>query len=145
MAGLMTLDDSLNRSDKFNSRTEGLVHQAQQRSDPMSEWMWQLIEDEGVMRVPTSGSHDEKRLATDYGDVMEDGHKVSRSPVVSWWRIVFIFMLYIGGLGELERFIQWVSFRLRFRFVRVVRAMRAGEAKLRGRVASHVVIAGPPG
>ena len=43
---------------------------------------------------------------------------------------------YIGGLGELERFIlppvtgRSASFRLRFRFVR---AVRAGEAKLRGR------------
>ena len=47
---------------------------------------------------------------------------------------------YIGGLGELERFIlppvtgRSASFRLRFRFVRVVRAVRAGEAKLRGRM-----------
>ena len=37
------------------------------------------------------------------------------------------------------------SFRLRFRFVRVVRAVRAGEAKLRGRRTSDVLIAGPPG
>ena len=37
------------------------------------------------------------------------------------------------------------SFRLRFRFVRVVRAVRAGEAKLRGRMTSDVPIAGPPG
>jgi hypothetical protein len=42
----------------------------------LSEWKWQLIEDEGVMWVPTSGSHDEKWLATDYGDVMEDDHKL---------------------------------------------------------------------
>ena len=54
----------------------------------------------------------------------------------------------IGGLGELERFIlppvtgRSASFRLRFRFVRVV---RAGEAKLRGRITSDVPIAGPPG
>ena len=34
------------------------------------------------------------------------------------------------------------SFRLRFRFVRVV---RAGEAKLRGRMQTVVLIAGPPG
>ena len=34
------------------------------------------------------------------------------------------------------------SFRLRFRFVRVV---RAGEAKLRGRMTIGVLIAGPPG
>ena len=34
------------------------------------------------------------------------------------------------------------SFRLRFRFVRVV---RAGEAKLRGRMTSDVPNAGPPG
>ena len=57
----------------------------------------------------------------------------------------------IGGLGELERFIlppvtgRSASFRLRFRFVRVVRAVRAGEAKLRGRMTSDVPIAGPPG
>ena len=60
-----------------------------------------------------------------------------------WWKI--------GGLGELERFIlppvtgRSASFRLRFRFVRVVRAVRAGEAKLRGRMTSDVPIAGPPG
>ena len=34
------------------------------------------------------------------------------------------------------------SFRLRFRFVRVV---RAGEAKLRGRMQTVILIAGPPG
>ena len=57
----------------------------------------------------------------------------------------------IGGLGELERFIlppvtgRSASFRLRFRFVRVVRAVRAGEAKLRGRMTSDIPIAGPPG
>ena len=57
----------------------------------------------------------------------------------------------IGGLGELERFIlppvtgRSASFRLRFRFVRVVRAVRAGEAKLRGRMTSDVLIAGLPG
>ena len=38
-----------------------------------------------------------------------------------------------------------VSFRFRFRFVRVVRAVRAGEAKLRGRIETVVLIAGPPG
>ena len=59
--------------------------------------------------------------------------------------------MWIGGSGELERFILppvtgiSASFRLRFRFVRVVRAVRAGEAKLCGRVASDVLIAGPPG
>ena len=37
------------------------------------------------------------------------------------------------------------SFRLRFRFVRVVRAVRAGEAKLRGRIQTVILIAGPPG
>ena len=37
-----------------------------------------------------------------------------------------------------------VSFRLRFRFVRVVRALRAGEAKLRGRMYTVILIAGPP-
>ena len=37
------------------------------------------------------------------------------------------------------------SFRLRFRFVRVVRAVRAGEAKLRGRLVSDVLNAGLPG
>ena len=37
------------------------------------------------------------------------------------------------------------SFRLRFRFVRVVRAVRAGEAKLRGRMQTVVLIVGPPG
>ncbi len=48
--------------------------------------------------------------------------------------------IYIGGLGELVRFIlppvtgRSASFRLRFRFVRAVRAVRAGEAKLRGRM-----------
>ena len=36
------------------------------------------------------------------------------------------------------------SFRLRFRFVRVVRAVCAGEAKLRGRMTIVVLIAGPP-
>ena len=39
------------------------------------------------------------------------------------------------------------SFRLRFRFVRVVRAVcavRAGEAKLRGRIQTVILIAGPP-
>ena len=57
----------------------------------------------------------------------------------------------IGGLGELERFIlppvtgRSASFRLRFRFVRVVRAVRAGEAKLRGRMTIVVLNAGPPG
>ena len=46
--------------------------------------------------------------------------------------------VYIGGLGELVRLVRppvtgrSASFRLRFRFVRVVRAVRAGEAKLRG-------------
>ena len=45
----------------------------------------------------------------------------------------------IGGLEELERFIlppvtgRSASFRLRFRFVRAVRAVR-GEAKLCGRM-----------
>ena len=34
------------------------------------------------------------------------------------------------------------SFRLRFRFVR---AVRAGEAKLRGRMWTVILIAGPPG
>ena len=38
-----------------------------------------------------------------------------------------------------------VSFRLRFRFVRVVRAVRAGDAKLCGRMTIVVLIAGPPG
>ena len=48
----------------------------------------------------------------------------------------FIY-IYIGGLGELVRFIRppvtgrSASFRLRFRFVRAVRAVR-GEAKLCG-------------
>ena len=37
------------------------------------------------------------------------------------------------------------SFRLRFRFVRVERAVRAGEAKLYGRMTSDVLIPGPPG
>ena len=37
------------------------------------------------------------------------------------------------------------SVHLRFRFVRVVRAVRAGEAKLRGRMTIVVPIAGPPG
>ena len=37
------------------------------------------------------------------------------------------------------------SFRLRFPFVRVVRAVRAGEAKLRGRMQTVILIAGPPG
>jgi len=37
------------------------------------------------------------------------------------------------------------SLRLRFRFVRVVRAVRAGEAKLRGRMQTVILIAGPPG
>ena len=37
------------------------------------------------------------------------------------------------------------SFRLRFRFVRVVRAVRAGEAKLRGRIHTVILIAGLPG
>ena len=36
------------------------------------------------------------------------------------------------------------SFRLRFRFVRAVRALRAGEAKLRGRMTIVVGIAGSP-
>ena len=61
-------------------------------------------------------------------------------------------MSNIGGLGELERFIlppvtgRSASFRLRFRFVRVVRAVRAGEAKLRGRMTIVVILnAGPPG
>ena len=57
-------------------------------------------------------------------------------------------ILVIGGLGELERFIlapvtgRSASFRLRFCFVR---AVRTGEAELRGRMASDVPIAGPPG
>ena len=56
--------------------------------------------------------------------------------------------MYIGGVGEFERFIlppvtgRSVSLRLRFRSVR---AVRAGEAKLRGRMTSDVPIAGPPG
>ena len=37
------------------------------------------------------------------------------------------------------------SFRLRFRFVRVMRAVRAGEAKLRGRMTNDIPIAGPAG
>ena len=37
------------------------------------------------------------------------------------------------------------SFRLRFHFVRVVRAVGAGEVKLRGRMTIVVLIAGPPG
>ena len=47
---------------------------------------------------------------------------------------------YIGGLGDLVQLVRppvtgrSASFRLRFRFVRVVRAVRAGEAKLRGRM-----------
>ena len=46
--------------------------------------------------------------------------------------------IHIGGLGELVRLVRppvtgrSASFRLRFRFVRAVRAVRAGEAKLRG-------------
>ena len=57
----------------------------------------------------------------------------------------------IGGLGELVRPVRppvtgrSASFRLRFRFVRVVRAVRAGEAKLRGRIQTVILIAGPPG
>ena len=56
----------------------------------------------------------------------------------------------IGGLGELVRLVppvtgRSVSFRLRFRFVRVARAVRAGETKLRGRMTIVVGIAGPPG
>ena len=45
----------------------------------------------------------------------------------------------IGGLGELVRLVRppvtgrSASFRLRFRFVRAVRAVRAGETKLHGR------------
>ena len=59
--------------------------------------------------------------------------------------------IYIGGLGELVRLVRppltgrSASFRLRFRFVRAVRAVRAGEAKLRGRACIVVLIAGPPG
>ena len=37
-----------------------------------------------------------------------------------------------------------VLFPLRFRFVRVVRPVHAGKAKLRGRMSSDVLIAGPP-
>ena len=37
-----------------------------------------------------------------------------------------------------------VSFRLRFRFVRAVRAERAGEARSPGRMTIVVLIAGPP-
>ena len=36
------------------------------------------------------------------------------------------------------------SFRPRFRFVRDVQAVRAGEAKLRGRMTIVVLLAGPP-
>ena len=49
-----------------------------------------------------------------------------------------IYIYIIGGLGELVRLVRppvtgrSASFRLRFRFVRAVRAVR-GEAKLRGR------------
>ena len=59
--------------------------------------------------------------------------------------------MYIGGLGELVRLVRppatgiSASFRLRFRFVRVLRAVRAGEAKLRGRMQTVILIAGPPG
>ena len=55
---------------------------------------------------------------------------------------------YIGGLGELVRFIRppvtgrSASFRLRFRFVR---AVRASEAKLCGRMWNVILNAGPPG
>ena len=51
---------------------------------------------------------------------------------------IYIY-IHAGGSGELVRFIRppvtgrSASFRLRFRFVRAVRAVRAGEAKLRGR------------
>ena len=54
----------------------------------------------------------------------------------------------IGGCGELRQppvTGRSASFRLRFRFVRVSRAMRASEAKLRGRKTIVVLIAGPPG
>ena len=56
--------------------------------------------------------------------------------------------IYIGGLGELVRLVRppvtgrSALFRLRFRFVRA--CVRAGEAKLRGRMWNVVLIAGPP-
>ena len=54
--------------------------------------------------------------------------------------------MLIGGLRELVRLVRpvtgrSVSFRLRFRFVRDV---RAGEADLRRRMTIVVLIAGPP-
>eukprot|EP01043_Picozoa_sp_COSAG02_P076680 COSAG02_NODE_16409_length_1086_cov_0.927052_1_plen_213_part_10 len=64
---------------KFNSKvvpiTEGLYNQSQQRSDPFAEWCKLLTDDEGVMRAPTSGTPDEKRLATDYGSVHGADHE----------------------------------------------------------------------
>ena len=54
--------------------------------------------------------------------------------------VIFSQDLFIGGLGELVRLVRApvtgrsASFRLRFRFVRAVRAVHAGEAKLRGRM-----------
>ena len=63
---------------------------------------------------------------------------------------LFLEASFIGGLGELVQLVPPImgrsaSFRLRFRFVLVVRAVRLGEAKLRGRMTIIVLIAGPPG
>ena len=61
---------------------------------------------------------------------------------------VLYMYIYIGGLGELVQFIRppvtgrLASFRLRFRFVR---AVRASEAKLCGRMWNVILNAGPPG
>ena len=68
--------------------------------------------------------------------------------------LIYIYMcmqvadnIYIGGLGELVRFIRppvtgrSASFRLRLRFVR---AVRASEAKLCGRMWNVILNAGPP-
>ena len=51
----------------------------------------------------------------------------------------------IGGLGAGGPVSgRSASFRLRFRSVRVVRAVRAGEAKPRGHMTNFVLIARPP-
>ena len=66
-------------------------------------------------------------------------------------KLIDFWIPVIGALGEARTVYpslvsgRSVSFRLRFRFVRVVRALRAGEAKLRGRMTRDVLIAGPAG
>ena len=67
------------------------------------------------------------------------------------WAFLHTTCVHIGGLGELVRLLRppvtgrSASLRLRFRFVRVVRAMRAGEARCVGAYRSLFLSLGLPG